>query len=174
MKVIFLDIDGVLNTGWWYTQMDRNTPKDKYGYAFDPNAVANLKKIIDETGADIVISSSWKSFGFSELEDMWQDRGLPGKLIGITPNSVSDEMLLNADLDHMELFSIRGMEIKEWLTKHGKRVSQYAIIDDMNNMLPEQQPYFIQTNSEVGITDEDAERAISILSKIQLRSCQNN
>ena len=31
MKVIFLDIDGVLNTGWWYTQMDRNTPKDKYG-----------------------------------------------------------------------------------------------------------------------------------------------
>ena len=41
--------------------MDRNTPKDKYGYAFDPNSVANLKKIIDETGADIVISSSWKS-----------------------------------------------------------------------------------------------------------------
>ena len=81
MKVIFLDIDGVLNTGWWYTQMDRNTPKDKYGYAFDPNSVANLKKIIDETGADIVISSSWKSFGLSELEEMWQDRGLPGKLI---------------------------------------------------------------------------------------------
>ena len=101
MKVIFLDIDGVLNTGWWYTQMDKNTPKDKYGYAFDPNSVANLKKIIDETGADIVISSSWKSFGLSELEEMWQDRGLPGKLIGITPNSVSDEMLLNADLDHV-------------------------------------------------------------------------
>ena len=35
-KVIFLDIDGVLNTGWWYSQMDRDTPKDKYGYAFDP------------------------------------------------------------------------------------------------------------------------------------------
>ena len=169
MKVIFLDIDGVLNTGWWYTQMDRNTPKDKYGYAFDPNSVANLKKIIDETGADIVISSSWKSFGLSGLEEMWQDRGLPGKLIGITPNSVSDEMLLNADLDHMELFSIRGMEIKEWLTKHGKRVSQYAIIDDMNNMLPDQQPYFIQTNSEVGITDEDAERAIEILKNLPRR-----
>ena len=91
-KVLFLDIDGVLNTKWWYTQMDRNTHKDKYGYAFDPNAVANLKKIIDETGADIVISSSWKCFGLSELEEMWQDRGLPGKLIDITPNSVSDEM----------------------------------------------------------------------------------
>lgn len=165
MKVIFLDIDGVLNTGWWYTQMDRNTPKDKYGYAFDPNSVANLKKIIDETGANIVISSSWKSFGLSELEEMWQDRGLPGKLIGITPNSVSDEMLLNADLDHMELFSIRGMEIKEWLTRHGKHVSNYVIIDDLDNMLPEQKSHFVKTDPEKGITNEDAEKAIVTLKK---------
>ncbi|MCR4716904.1 MAG: hypothetical protein K5656_06955 [Lachnospiraceae bacterium] len=162
-KVIFLDIDGVLNTGLWYTQMDRNTPKDKYGYAFDPNAVDNLKRIIDETGADIVISSSWKSFGFSELEDMWQDRGLPGRLIGITPNSVSDEMLLNADLDHMEIFSIRGMEIKEWISKNGKYVSHYVIIDDMDNFLPEQKSHFVKTNPDVGITTEDMERAIIIL-----------
>lgn len=166
MKVIFLDIDGVLNTKWWYTQMDRNTPRDKYGYAFDPNAVANLQKIIDETGADIVISSSWKSFGLAELEEMWQDRALPGKLIGITPNSVSDEMLLTADLDHMELFSIRGMEIKEWMTKHGKRVSHYVIIDDMDNMLPEQQSHFVQTNSEVGITIDDVQKVIRILINI--------
>ena len=169
-KVVFLDIDGVLNTKWWYTQMDRNTPKDKYGYAFDPNAVSNLKKIIDETGADIVISSSWKSFGISELEDMWQDRGLPGKLIGITPNTVSDEMLLNADLDNMELFSIRGTEIKEWLTKHGKHVSHYAIIDDMDNMLTEQRLHFVKTDPEIGITVEDAEKAIMILNQQQTES----
>ena len=162
-KVIFLDIDGVLNTKWWYTQMDRNTPKDKYGYAFDPRSVANLKKILDETGADIVISSSWKSLGLSELEEMWQERGLPGKLIGITPNSVSDEMLLNADLDHMELFSIRGMEIKEWLSKNGKRISHYAIIDDMDNMLPEQQSHFVKTDPEIGITKENANQVIAIL-----------
>ena len=162
-KVIFLDIDGVLNTKWWYTQMDRNTPKDKYGYTFDPRSVANLKKIIDETGADIVISSSWKSFGLSELEEMWQNRELPGKLIDITPNSVSDEMLLNADLDHMELFHIRGMEIKEWLDKHGNNVSHYVIIDDMDNFLPDQQPYFVRTDPEAGITEEDADKVIRFL-----------
>ena len=166
-KVLFLDIDGVLNTKWWYTQINKNTPKDKYGYAFDPNAVANLKKILDETGAEIVISSSWKSFGFSELEEMWQDRRLPGKLIGITPNSVSDEMLLNADLEHMELFSIRGMEIKEWLSKHGKRVSHYVIIDDIDNMLQEQQPHFVWINPEVGITEGNAVQAITILNHFQ-------
>lgn len=143
--------------------MNRNTPKDKYGYAFDPNAVSNLKYILDQTGADIVISSSWKSFGFSELEEMWEERGLPGKLIGITPNSVSDEMLLNADLDNMELFSIRGMEIKEWLSKKGRSISHYAIIDDMDNMLPEQQSHFVKTDPEIGITKENADQVIAII-----------
>ena len=164
-RILFLDIDGVLNTKWWYTQMDRNSPRDQYGYAFDPKAVANLKRIVEETGADIVISSSWKSFGFSELEEMWTDRGLPGKLIGVTPNSVSDKLLLDADIDSIELFHIRGEEIKEWLTKHGKHVSNYAIIDDMDNMLPEQQSHFVKTNPEVGITEEDAEKAIAIINK---------
>ena len=110
-----------------------------------------------------MISSSRKSFGFSELEEMWTDRGLPGKLIGIPPNSVSDELLVDADIDSIELFHIRGEEIKEWLTKHGKYVSHYAIIDDMDNMLPEQQSHFVQTNPEVGITEEDAEKVIAIL-----------
>lgn len=165
MKVLFLDIDGVLNTKYWYTQMDRNTPKDKYGYAFDPNSVANLKRIVEDTGAEIVISSSWKCMGLSQMEDMWRDRNLPGRIIGITPNSVSDEMLLNADIDSIELFHIRGEEIKEWLMKHAKRVSSYAIIDDMDNMLPEQQSHFVQSNPEVGITEGDADTIITILNK---------
>jgi len=164
-KVIFLDIDGVLNTKWWYTQMERNTPKDKYGYTFDPKAVANLKRIVEETGADLVVSSSWKCMGLSQIEEMWRDRSLPGKIIGITPNSVSDEMLLNADIDSIELFHIRGEEIKQWLTKYGKQVSNYAIIDDMDNMLSEQQSRFVHTNPEVGITEEDAQKTIEILNR---------
>lgn len=166
-KVIFLDIDGVLNTKWLYTQMDKNTPRDKYGYAFDPNAVANLKRIIDETGAEIVISSSWKSFGLTELIDMWQERNLPGLIIGITPNSVSDELLLHADLDNMEIFHIRGEEIKEWLLRHGKEVSNYVIIDDVDNMLPEQQNHFVQTNPETGITEDIALLAIMTLNNAE-------
>ena len=109
-----------------------------------------------------MISSSWKSFGFSELEEMWTDRGLPGKLIGIPPNSVSDELLLDADIDNIELYHIIGEEIKEWLTKHGTQVSHYAIIDDMDNMLSEQQSHYVHTNPEVGITEEDAEKRLQL------------
>lgn len=165
-KILFLDIDGVLNTKWWYTQMDRNTPKDKYGYAFDPNAVANLKKILDETGSDVVISSSWKCFGLSELEEMWQERGLPGRVIDITPNSVSDEMLLTANLDEFEMTHIRGCEIKEWLETKGKGVSSNVIIDDMDNFLPEQQPHFVRTDPDEGITEGNAVQAIMILNNL--------
>ena len=55
-KVIFLDFDGVLNPKWW----NRGKPSDKYGVLFEAKSVACLRKIINETGADIVISSSWK------------------------------------------------------------------------------------------------------------------
>ena len=164
-KVVFLDIDGVLNTKWWHTQMVQNPSKDEYGYTFDPKAVANLKRIMDETGTDIVISSSWKCVGLIQLENMWNDRNLPGKIIGITPDFVSDELLQNADIDGNELFHSRGGEIKEWLRMHGKYVSNYAIIDDMDYILPEQQSHFVQTDPEVGITEEDAKKVIMILNK---------
>lgn len=160
-KVLFLDFDGVLNTCWW----ERKIPIDKYGYAFDPNAVANLAKIIVESGADIVVSSTWKFMGLSEMQEMWEERSLPGKIIDITPNTVSDEVLLYADLEHMELTPIRGMEIKEWLDSKGKKVSRYAILDDMDSMLHEQKDHLVLTNPTVGITESDAFKAISILNQ---------
>lgn len=164
-KVIFLDIDGVLNTARWHRQADRNTIRDKYGYSFDPDAVANLGRIIDETGADIVISSSWKFMGLSKMQNMWKDKNLPGKVIGITPNSVSDEFLIHADLDNMDLLSIRGQEIKEWLMLHGSDVSHYVILDDMNDILHEQMKHFVWIDPEIGITSDNIVQANMILTK---------
>ena len=167
-KVIFLDIDGVLNTALWHSLANRGKMKDKYGYKFDPKAVANLKKILDETGADIVISSSWKMFmGLSGLQAMWEERSLSGKVIDVTPNSVSDEMLLTANLDSIHMTNIRGSEIKEWLMLYGKDVSHYVILDDMNDVLHEQQPHFVWIDPEVGITEGNAAQAIMILNHLQ-------
>lgn len=165
-KIIFIDIDGVLNTERHHEYCDKNdlNNSDDYGYLFDPMAVKNLARIVNETGADIVISSSWKYSGLSTLLDMWNERGLPGRVIDITPDNISNEMLLKADLDNMEFLSCKGYEIKEWLSAHGKNVSQYAILDDEQEMLPDQQSHFVQTNPDVGITKEDSEKVIRILS----------
>ena len=53
---------------------------DDYGILFDPEAVKYLKRIIEETGAEIVISSSWKyTYPYQEFLRMWEDRELPGR-----------------------------------------------------------------------------------------------
>ena len=162
-KIIFLDIDGVLNTQDWHSRMTKDTPRDEFGWAFDPVAVENLGHVVKETGASIVISSSWKFLGLAKLKEMWKIRNLPGTVLDITPNTVSDEMLLNANLDEMELGVCRGNEIKEWLSKHKGEVSNYVIIDDFDDMLSEQEDHVVLTNTLIGITDFDAEKAITIL-----------
>ncbi|MDE6338813.1 MAG: hypothetical protein K2K97_03370 [Muribaculaceae bacterium] len=60
--VIFLDFDGVLNTEQYQARLavEGKPTKDAWGPLFDPRAVGNLKKIIDATDAEIVISSSWR------------------------------------------------------------------------------------------------------------------
>ena len=164
-KIIFLDIDGVLNSFRWHNSEGNEKLTDRFGRVFDPEAVSNLSKIVEETGADIVISSSWKCFGLDGMQEMWKERNLPGKVIGITPNTVSDEMLLYADLENMELGVIRGNEIKEWLSRHKRDVLQYVIIDDMDDMLPEQQYHVVLTDSLIGLSKWDAMKAIAILNK---------
>ncbi len=166
-KIIFLDLDGVLNTASWYRQLDSKSRHDEYGTAFDPQSVANLGKVIEATGADIVISSSWKALGLGVMQEMWEVRHLPGKVVGITPTYIDDEMLLNADLSNMDFLNGRGTEIKRWLSKRGKDVSHYVIIDDMDDMLSEQKSHFVQTDPEIGISDMDVDMAILILKNLK-------
>ena len=158
-KVIFLDIDGVLSPRWW----DSNKQSDNYGRLFDATAVANLSQIVEETEAEIVISSSWKNVGLVELQNMWRDRDLPGKIVDITPDYMSDELLLKEDSADMDYLYERGSEIQGWLLLHGDDVSRYVIIDDMDDILPEQQSHFVQTDPEVGITEEDVDKAVRLL-----------
>ena len=68
MKILFLDIDGVLNPGQYNKYMIENNLNDfdENGSIFDPNAVDNLRYIIDYTNADIIISSIWRYDGLDK------------------------------------------------------------------------------------------------------------
>ena len=116
---------------------------------FDPKAVRQLKRIIDATGADIVVESSWKYLGLEAMQKLWRVRNLPGRVMDITP-SLTD----NAS---------KGEEIAAWLSEHATLDSRYVIIDDEYVVLDSQIPYFIWTNPYEGLTEEQANRAISIL-----------
>ena len=91
-KYIFLDFDGVLNTEFYQNLLiSQGKPwGDENGAFFDPEAVMQLKHIVDATCADIIIESSWKYLGLKALREMWAARRLPGRLIDITPFTASD------------------------------------------------------------------------------------
>ena len=165
-KIVFLDIDGVLNTEHYQglLQYQGKSWQDEYGAFFDPNAVKQLKRIIDATGADIVVESSWKYLGLDVMKELWKVRNLPGRKIDITPSSISDEYLFNIDLDNLDasMLHCKGIEIASWLAEQTEDI-RYVIIDDEYVILESQLPHFILTNPYEGITEEQAERTISIL-----------
>ena len=169
-KIIFLDFDGVLNTEYYQglLQYQGKPWQDEYGAFFDPKAVKQLKRIIDATDADIVVESSWKYLGLDAMKELWKVRNLPGRIIDITPSTTSDEYLLNVDLDDFSNFSnkmhhCKGLEISSWLSEKGLSNTRYVIIDDEYVILDSQLPHFILTNPYEGITEEQANKAISIL-----------
>lgn len=160
-KIIFLDIDGVLNI---YCPS-----RDKYGCKFHQEFVNNLQHIVDETGAKIVISSSWRVEGSGIMKSMWMFRKLPGEVIGITPDLYYTLSGPKGDDDYC-----RGSEIQLWLDNHPE-VTNYVIIDDDTDMLPSQMNNFVRTSKNrkhpdaldvgYGLTKKCAELAIKILNK---------
>lgn len=116
-KILFLDFDGVLVTDRYQEQLtiSKSPLRDYFGAKFDPVCVECLRQIVDKTGVDIVVTSTWKmDKGLNGIRKMWETRCLPGKVIGITP-----------DIDTIH----RGDEIDAWLKGYGADC-RYAIIDD--------------------------------------------
>jgi hypothetical protein len=109
---------------------------------------------VEATAADIVITSTWKYKGLDAMHTLWTLREMPGILLGVTPEASIDD------------YCTRGMEILKWLSQNGHDESdnfRYVILDDSSFFLPEQMPYLIKTSSSVGLTQEDAEKAIALL-----------
>ena len=171
-KYIFLDFDGVLNTENYQKQLKESgsIATDRYGFLFDPAAVANLKTIIDNTGAKVCVTSSWAiEIGADNLPVFWKARQMPGTLAGTTAGIPvgMDVMFDMEDFDPYKLLEgglgARGSEVKAFLERKGAAKSPYVILDDTTDFCKDQQSHFIQIDPRMGITTEDTERAIEIL-----------
>ncbi|MBQ2521547.1 MAG: hypothetical protein II537_02450 [Bacteroidales bacterium] len=167
MRIIFLDFDGVLNTEAWQRHcIERGIPtEDGFGPAFDPESVAHLEEIVDAfPDTAVVITSSWKLDGIARMQRLWEKRSLPGKLLGITPDYVPkfDERTFDDILQGI-LPVERGAEIKEWQKRNNATDCPYVILDDLQDFYPDQQAHFVEIDPRMGITAEDASRAIEIL-----------
>lgn len=145
MKVIFLDVDGVLNC---YPN-DHVTHAEKKAMLHN-DLVNRFKTVLRLTGAKIVLSSTWRlsKHGRNTLKS----KGL--NFISCTPR-----MPLMGGAEMME----RGKEIQAWLTDHPE-VEKYCIIDDDSDMLPHQK-HFKTSFTTGGLTVEIANEVIAYLNR---------
>lgn len=138
MKIIFLDVDGVLNSAWTKTPM-HYLEKDKY---------LQLKRIVDVTGAKIVLSTSWKEINawkdlLTDFLSCWDM-----DVVGTTDTTVN-----------------REDEIHGWLNAHPE-IESFVILDDfdMSKDFPNNMVQTVRFG-QYGLDEEFANKAIEILNK---------
>lgn len=156
MKVVFLDIDGVLNYEHFVRSNDGVSDNfnlmgrfEWYISMFNRNCVMQLNRILRETGAKVVLSSSWrKMFDVETIQEFLEAKGFEGELIDKTPNHGQRPC--------------RGEEIQEWLEDHPE-VEAFVVLDDALDVYPHADRW-VQTFYEgYGLTEECADKAIKLL-----------
>lgn len=167
MKVLFLDIDGVLNSFKWIENGGKfgrgpgyKQSPTKEQLSWDPSTINELRRVVTETGCHIVISSSWRGWG-DMARQIWQAMfacydWADAPVIGETP-----------DLPHWNgkvyLATIRGDEVAAWLKDHPE-VTHFACVDDNSDFHPGQN--LVQTDIANGLTAVESNRLINLLGKL--------
>jgi hypothetical protein len=151
VRVVFLDFDGVLNSTAY-------AMKSGHGgvLGLDPEAGARLERLVQRGRADVVVSSTWRlGRTRAELCDLLHSIGYTGRVLGKTP-----------DLNCIRIGTHvpRGAEIEMWMKENARRfhVTSFVILDDDSDMAPHH-TRLVRTNFDVGLTNADVERALSIL-----------
>ena len=170
-KVIFLDIDGVLNSSRTLYE----------SISLEDDLILNLKEIVNKTKAKIILSSSWRlsTEAVATLIDKLDKFGLA--ISGMTYDGVDLDWLEKYEFDvtkkhldtkfdwdenrQIKITHDRGAEIFKWLHDHDD--CAYVILDDE---IEDIKPYFsesviVKTSYKTGLTKEDVKKAIQILNK---------
>ena len=151
MNIIFLDVDGVLNSYNKLIEIYNKTGKPHSGsnFPFDEKCLENLKILVEETNAKIVITSTWRKNeeDMKVLLNKLKEYNLDKEIIGYTPI----------------LYTRREEEIIEYLNKLNIKVD-FIIIDDIRDMgvLNDK---LIVTSPITGFTEDNMKNAIKILKK---------
>jgi hypothetical protein len=147
MKIVFLDIDGVLNCRDQWTEIPSLSGRRHDGLKIDPVAVSRLNKIA--IGCSVVVSSSWRfNFTPEELRIELLRFGLDPTIPFIDRTSLADRPQ-------------RGDEIRDWLDEH-LDVASFVVLDDDNDM-DAVRHRFVKTSWANGLEDKHIPLALDML-----------
>ncbi len=156
--VIFLDCDGVLNINSPSYTTSYFRPDGTINY-FDDHLVQRLNWLIERSGADIVISSSWR-LDMDDLQTQMEKNGFKhwDKVVGKTPYTNGH----------------RGDEIQAWLNEHPEVKCYVVLEDEPQDVCGEKCSTIhkldvIEVNSQVGLTHNDVDLAYTKLIACEMR-----
>ena len=152
MKIIFLDHDGVicLSTEWGgrfkkqreagrkLSQSIESLPVKARFDNFNKKAIKILNEILEETNADIVVSSDWKRWAnVEEMGEYYESQGLKKKPIGFTKFLQDCEVPQNFPWSRTyDLEQSRSLEIKQYLQDHPE-ITHWVAVDELNMGIPQ-------------------------------------
>lgn len=163
-KFIFLDIDGVCNSNKYFSSpayAEESSGKSdalimlvNHYLHLDPAALKLVNQLVDKSGAEVVVSSTWKSkYSEEEFNKMFADRGATFKVVGRTPHVYGRKF--SEDVP-------RGLEIQAYLDGLSEKPEAFVILDDRSDM-KHLVKYLIQTKYEDGLTRLHVDKALRIL-----------
>lgn len=156
--LIFLDIDGVLNT---HGPID----PEVLCAGIHPDKINRLNFVLRKTDARIVLSSAWRylvhngCMTVKGVDWLLRSHGLIGeRLIDITRK---DTMIFDPKAEKpVPMDNERGAQIRDWL-HNNRHQAPYAVIDDLG--ISQAGHPFVMTDGAVGLTSRDAKQAINLL-----------
>ena len=152
MKVIFLDIDGVLNSDEWYNKKDINALGKSPDDDIDDDALGMLINYIEKHNIKVVISSSWRCNSLTSTLKFFSKTKLSKLcpyIVGVTP--------------YGGVFVSRGQEIDLYINSCKDTIEEYAIIDDEDLFQKHQKDHLVRTSYAIGLTQADLQKCSKIL-----------
>ena len=152
MKVIFLDIDGVLNCSEY---RQKKLKEGHFSVVIQPEHLNRLKKIVETADASIVLISSWRKF--------WKREGNVDSAGKEIEQAFARAGLFVADKTPMLQNGSRSHEVALWLEKR-PYVKQFVILDDNDFSWSKRlRKHWVKCPPDTGLTDRLAEMSIKVL-----------
>ena len=168
MKVVFLDHDGVicLSTEWGgrfkkqreagrkLSQSVESLPVEARFDNFNKKAIGVLNEILEETGAEIVVSSDWKRWAtVEEMGEYYESKGIKKNPIAFTKNLNECEVPQNFQWSRTyDLEQSRSLEIKQYLQDHPE-ITHWVAVDDLNMGIPQTHESWGEIEMDWGLTN---------------------
>ena len=161
-KVLFLDIDGVLNSNFWN---DSHKTEISDGTLIDEEKIKLLASLVKETDSEIILHSGWRFWFDTELNPLGTEANKLVELLekenlhisGVTPDLTTEE------IRKTKKFSlVKADEILLWLNLHHS-VTEWVVLDDLDLHNDKIKRHQVKTDPTIGLTFENVKQAEKIL-----------